>query len=56
MNKRLWSDLLNIFEAENLKDKYSEIYEIISKICKSIELHDEIEKVEKELQELNKED
>ena len=57
MSKKYWKMLYNMFtNEEELQEKYSELSNVVDKIMESIRLSEESEKINKELQELNKED
>ena len=57
MGKKNWKALLDMFEKEtDLKEKYEALYLLIANINKSIDLSDELDKLNKDIQEMNKED
>lgn len=57
MKKEYWKRLDSLFtENEELRSNYEDVAKVISKIVESIELEEKREELNKELQELNKED
>lgn len=56
MSKKYWFMLEELFtKHEDIKSEYESLYNVVSKVIQSISLSDELEKVNKELQELSKE-
>lgn len=56
MSRENWQKLLEIFTLEKLDEKYSEMYDLISLVNKSIALSKEQDEISKKLQEINKEE
>ena len=56
MSRENWKKLLEIFTLEKLDEKYSEMYDLISLVNKSIALSKEQDEITKKLQEINKEE
>ena len=57
MNKKYWLKLYDMFSKEDeLREKYQDLSNVIDKIVESIRLSEETEKIQKELQELNKDE
>ena len=54
MSKENWLSLYDIFEKEDLGKKYEDMYKVLSLIVESIKLADKQEEINKELQEINK--
>lgn len=54
MNKSLWNRLKELFTNEEIREKYSDVAEVVDKVCKSIELKEELDALTEELNELNK--
>lgn len=56
MSRENWQKLLEIFTLEKLDEKYSEMYDLIALVNKSIALSKEQDEISKKLQEINKEE
>ena len=57
MSKKYWNMLYELFsQNDDLREKYSELSNVVDKIIENIKLSEELDKIQKELQELNKED
>lgn len=56
MSKENWLSLYDIFVNEDLGKKYPEMDKVLSLIVESIKLADKQEEINKELQEINKND